>query len=196
MESERLERQVRFIVEIDKLKQVIRRTYLTDEDRNENSAEHSWHVALMALLLAEYADEEIDVCRVITMLLIHDIVEIDAGDTYCYGDVSNDDKIRREREAADRIFPLLPDDQAKELRELWEEFEARTSPEARFAAALDRVLPVIHNYRTEGKSWQEHGVTSKQVIARNAHVREASETLWKFTLSVIEESVGRGFLNP
>jgi putative hydrolase of HD superfamily len=196
VERERLDRQVRFLIEIDSLKQVLRRSYLFTGDRHENSAEHSWHVAVMALVLAEHAEDQLDVGRVMKMLLVHDLVEIDAGDTYCYDDIGNDDKAERERKAADRIFTILPLDQANELRELWEEFEVRESPDARYAAAVDRIMPLLHNYHTQGKSWQEHGVTSDQVIARNIHVREASEVLWRFAQSIIEESVRRGFLKP
>ena len=161
----RLERQLQFVMEIDKLKQVQRRTWLTDGTRTENAAEHSWHLALMCLLLHEYAaDRNLDSLRVLQMLLVHDLVEIDAGDTFVYDEAAAIDKESRERAAADRIFGLLPPDQAGEMRSLWEEFEARQTPEARFAASLDRLQPILHNYHTQGRAWRDHGVTADRVL--------------------------------
>jgi len=194
MDSNRLQRQVNFVLEIDRLKGILRRTHVPGTERRENSAEHSWHLAVMALVLAEHSNEEIDSFRAAKMALIHDLVEIDAGDTYCYDEAGNRDREERERKAADRVFGLLPDDQARELRELWEEFEARATPEARFAAALDRLLPVLHNCFTEGKSWREHGVTRSMVIARNRPMREGSRSLWRFAEGLIEAAVGKGHL--
>src|SRR5436309_14613445 len=144
MDNDRFERQIRFILEIDKLKGILRRTYLLNVDRAENTAEHSWHLAIMAILLAEHANEPVDVARVVKMVLIHDIVEIDAGDTYCYDTEAALNKAERERAAADRIFGILPEDQSRELRELWDEFEEGRTPEARFALALDRFIPQLH----------------------------------------------------
>src|SRR5438874_2362757 len=153
LENERFERQIRFILEIDKLKTILRRTYLIHADRAENTAEHSWHLAIMAILLAEHANEPVDVARVVKMVLVHDIVEIDAGDTYFYDPLGAADKAEREHTAADRLFGILPPDQSLELRTLWEEFEAGTTADARFALALDRFMPQLHNYYTKGRSW-------------------------------------------
>ncbi len=194
METERLHQQLQFIVEIDKLKTVLRRSYLIEAERRENSAEHSWHVAVMAMLLLEHAEEPVNVCRVLKMLLIHDIVEIDAGDTFCYDEEGALDKAERERQAAHRIFGLLPEDQADELRRLWDEFEARVTPEAKFAAALDRLMPLLHNYHTGGKSWREHGITREQVLVHNAHIGDISEGLWQFVKGIIEDAVVQGYL--
>ncbi len=169
LNTERLHQQIAFILEIDKLKSILRRTYLVNDPRHENSAEHSWHLAMMAMVLAEHANAEVNLLRVLKMLLVHDVVEIDAGDTYCYDTGGNDSKAEREMAAAHRIFGLLPNDQRDEMHQLWEEFEARQTPEARFAAALDRLMPILHNYYTQGRSWLEHGVTQTQVIDRNQH---------------------------
>lgn len=195
MLDERLEKQVQFILEIDKLKAILRRTYVTEEQRQENSAEHSWHVAMMAWLLAEHANEPIDVTRVTKMMMVHDIVEIDAGDTYCYDEQGSLDKAERELAAADRIFHLLPQDQGEELRALWDEFESRETPEARFAAALDRVMPLMHNYHTQGRSWQEHGIRKDQVLAHNRHTGEGSEALWELAKEIIEKAAEAGYLS-
>lgn len=190
----RLASQLRFILEIDRLKTVLRRTHLTDRSRNENSAEHSWHIALAAVLLAEHAPADVDLCRVVRMLLVHDVVEIDAGDTYAYDEAAHDDKLERERSAARRIFGLLPDDQADELNALWEEFEARETPEARFANAVDRLQPMLHNYATEGAAWLEHGVESRQVIGRNHVIGDGAPDLWAYAERLIAAAVERGWL--
>jgi len=191
----RLVKQLTFLREIDKLKMVCRRTLLMDGSRYENDAEHSWHLAVMAVLLKEHGNvPSMDLARVIKMVLIHDIVEIDAGDTYCYDKKGNIDKLEREKRAASRIFGLLPDDQREECRTLWEEFEARVTPEAQFAAALDRVQPLMHNYYTQGVVWRNHGVKSTQVRDRNQHVAEGSRPLWKFAEALIRDSVERGYL--
>ena len=195
-DDDRLGRQIEFVVEIDRLKRVLRQTWLMDGSRRENDAEHSWHLAAMALLLHEYAAEpNLDLLRVCEMLLVHDLVEIDAGDTFVYDDEGTSDKAEREERAAERVFGVLPDDQGKELRGLWEEFEARATPEARFAAALDRLQPILHNYHTAGKAWQQHGITSAQVIARNQHMAEGSPRLWEYARQLIDEAVQRGYLN-
>ena len=196
MSDDRLQRQIRFILEIDALKGVLRRTYLPGADRPENSAEHSWHVAVMAVLLAEHANEPVDVARVVRMLLIHDVVEVDAGDTYVYDTAGAEAKAEREVRAADRVFGLLPEDQGRELRALWEEFEEGRTAEARFADALDRLMPVLHNVHTEGRSWREHGITADRVIARNARMSEGSEALWEYARSLIEAAVAKGHLAP
>ena len=193
--SERLGRQVQFLLEVDKLKQVYRQTYLIDQSRKENDAEHSWHIALMAVVLCEHAAEsDVDLLRVLKMLLMHDLVEIDAGDTFCYDEAAQRTKLSRERAAADRIFNMLPADQAAEYRALWEEFEAATSPEARFAAALDRLQPLTHNCMTQGRAWREHGVTEDQVLARNRHIGDGSPALWRHAENMIGNAVEQGHL--
>jgi len=194
MDRHRLNNQLSFLIEIDKLKGVLRQSYLVNAEQRENSAEHSWHIAMMALILSEHSEEEVDLFRVVKMLLVHDIVEIDAGDTYCYDELGLSDQMVREKQAAERIFGLLPEDQAYEIFELWKEYERHDSPEAKFAAALDRLMPLLHNYHTGGKSWQEHGITREQVISRNAGIREGSEALWAYAKSIIDESVTKGYL--
>ncbi|MFO1434337.1 MAG: HD domain-containing protein [Candidatus Competibacteraceae bacterium] len=194
MEPERLGRQIGFLLEIDKLKMILRQSHLIHIDRHENAAEHSWHVAVMALLLTEYADEKPDLLRVLQMLLIHDIVEIDAGDTYCYDEVDNQIKAEREQQAAQRIFGLLPEDQSEKLTALWQEFEAGLSREARCANAVDRLMPILHNYYTQGRSWQVHGVTKAIILARNSRIREYSPYLWQWLDSLLEDAVNQGYL--
>jgi putative hydrolases of HD superfamily len=189
---DRLARQLQFILEIDKLKSIYRRTYLVDGTRSENSAEHSWHLAMLAMVLSEHANEPLDVAKVIKMVLVHDIVEIDAGDTYIYGD--QDGKAEREGMAADRVFGLLPPDQEKEFRGLWEEFESGATAEARFASALDRFIPQLHNYHTEGRSWKEHGISAERVLLRNEQMSAGSVTLWEWTQILIERAVAEGLL--
>lgn len=193
--EDRLQKQLEFIVEVDKLKHIYRQTYLADGSRKENDAEHSWHLALMVFLLSEHTlVEEIDLFRAIKMVLVHDLVEIDAGDTYCYDEKGALDKEEREKKAAERIFNLLPADQAKELWSLWEEFEAVSTPEARYAAALDRLQPLFLNYASEGKSWQEHGVKKSQAIKRNAPIENSSTVLWAHALRTLDEAVKKGYL--
>lgn len=191
----RLERQLAFVVELDRLKQVMRRSYILRGERRENSAEHSWHVALMALVLAEHADDEIDLARVLKLLLVHDVVEIDAGDVFVYDTGARAAKREAERRAAERVFGLLPADQALELRALWEEFEAKQTPEARFAGALDRLMPLLHNHRAEGRTWREHGIVSHQVFAVNEpEISRGSTRLWEHARRLIEDAVARGWL--
>jgi putative hydrolase of HD superfamily len=194
MDPGRFEQQLQFILEIDKLKSVSRRTYLKNSERLENTAEHSWHLAIMANLLAEHANEPVNVARVVKMVLVHDIVEVDAGDTYYYDAVASLDKAERERRAADRLFGILPADQGKDLRELWEEFEECRTPDARFAAALDRFIPQLHNYHTHGKSWSEHGITADRVLERNACMAEGSTKLWECAQALLNDAVAKGFL--
>ena len=181
-----------FLLEADKSKQVFRQTYISDASRKENDAEHSWHLALMCALMSEYANEPIDVAKTMTMVLIHDIIEIDAGDTYAYDEAGNSTKRERELKAADRIFGLLPEDQGKWLRGLWEEFEAAETPEARFALALDKVQPVLLNDATNGQAWEEHGVRISQILKRNQKTPEGSEALWDYTRGLIEKNVALG----
>ncbi len=196
MENNRLKRQLEFVLEIDKLKSIYRRTYLLDTSRRENSAEHCWHLALMAMLLAEHSNVPVDVIKVLKMVLIHDIVEIDAGDVYVYDEAAAQGKYERETAAADRIFGLLPEDQALEFRQLWEEFEAAQTKEALFAGSLDRLMPMLHNFHTHGKSWQEHGITSDRVEKRNCRMRLGSEILWDHARGLIDRAVEEGFLQP
>lgn len=190
----RLAQQIQFIVEIDKLKGILRQTHLTDGSRRENSAEHSWHIALMAILLAEHAAVEVDVLRVIKMLLIHDLVEIDAGDTFCYDLQHNESKADRETQAADRLFGMLPPDQAGELRSLWDEFEAQQTSEALFAASLDRLQPMLNNYATQGGTWKQHNITHDRVLHRAAPIAMGAPPLWEFVQQLIEDSTRNGFL--
>lgn len=190
----RLNQQIQFILEIDRLKQILRQTLLTDGSRRENSAEHSWHLAIMAMLLDEYAPEPVDVLRVVKMLLIHDLVEIDAGDTFCYDVQGNQDKAARELQAADRLFGLLPTDQGTELRSLWEEFEAQATPEARFATALDRLQPLLHNQQTQGGTWRLHEVTRDRVMQRMAPIEAGAPELWLYAQTVIDNCVDAGYL--
>ena len=191
----RLAQQVRFIIEVDKVKEIFRQTLLTQSRRQENDAEHSWHLCLMVIVLAEYANcPDLDVLRVLKMLLIHDIVEIDAGDTFAYDTARMADQHEREARAADRIFGLLPTDQTEEFRRLWDEFEARTTPEARFAAAMDRFQPVLLNCLTEGTAWRQNGVTSDRVIARNRHIADGAVEIWTYAAQMISEAVNAGHL--
>ncbi len=195
MDKERFDQQIRFILEIDKLKSIIRQSYLIAGSRQENSAEHSWHVALMGMLLAEYAEQPVDVLRTMKMLMIHDIIEIDAGDTYCYDEAGTVDQSNRENAAAERLFGLLPEDQMIELRELWDEFEERSTPEAKFAATIDRLMPLLHNYHTEGRSWREHGIRKNQVSARNEVMKDGSLALWQVAMSLIEDAVDKEYFD-
>lgn len=195
--EQRLERQMQFIIEADKLKEVFRQSLVTQSKRRENSAEHSWHFALMIIILAEHSNHQpLDVLRILKMVLIHDLVEIDAGDTYAYDTVNMADQHEREARAADRIFGLLPPDQAAEYRSLWDEFEARQTPEARFAAACDRFHPMLLNCLTGGVTWRKHGVTRSQVIARNQHAALGSERIWAYAHRMVEAAVARGDLPP
>ncbi len=176
----RLEQQMAFIRELDGLKQIGRQTYLKDGSRKENDAEHSWHLAIMALLLGEYANEEMDLLKVISMVLIHDVVELDAGDTYAYDTAGNATKKERESRAADRIFHLLPTDQASYLRQIWDEFEEQVTIEAKFAHTLDNIQPMMLNAATNGKAWKEHQVKLSQILQRNARTGEGSQALWEY----------------
>ncbi len=189
-----LQKRISFIVEIDELKQVFRKTVLIKDCRQENDAEHSWHLAMMVILLSEYSNIGIDLLRAVKMALIHDIVEIEVGDTFCYDVHDREEKTLREREAVSRIFGILPEIQVNEFRLLWEEFERMETPEARFAAAVDRLQPLILNYNTKGHAWLEHGVTKSQVIERNRHIAKGSTRLWEFAKQLIDDSVQRGYL--
>jgi len=192
MTDPRLRRQLDFLVELDKLKLVLRRTRVVGESRHENSAEHSWHLGVMATVLAEHAPEGLDLRRTLAMLLVHDVVEIDAGDTFAFDTEGNADKEERERRAADRLFGLLPADQADELRALWDEFEAHETTEARFANALDRFHALLQNTANHGGTWKEHGITREQILARMDPIREGAPPLWAYVLQVVDEVMGEG----
>lgn len=192
--DDRLTQQISFILELDRLKTVIRRSYLFDQSRRENSAEHSWHVAMLANVLTEYADEPVDVDRVTKMLLVHDIVEIDAGDKMVYDTAARAQNAAKETAAAERIFGLLPPDQTTLLGDLWREFEAGKSPEARFAKTLDRLMPLLHNLHTGGRTWHENGIRKHQVLEINAHMEAGSKRLWQYVRQRIEEAAERGEL--
>ena len=189
----RISQQIEFIITLDKLKNIQRRSYLISGDHTENSAEHSWHIALMAMLLAEYSNESIDLERTIRMLLVHDIVEIEAGDTYCYDDVVN--QTQREEKAADQLFNMLPDDQAEMMRALWDEFESGESSESRFAAAMDRLMPLLQSYHTQGKGWKENEISKSQVLERNGPIVDGSNSLWIYAEKLIEDAAEKGWLN-
>ncbi|MFB2838765.1 HD domain-containing protein [Floridanema evergladense] len=192
--NDRLVQQIQFITEIDKLKTILRQTRLTDNSRQENSAEHSWHLAIMAIILAEYAAPEVDIIKAIKMLLIHDVIEIDAGDTFCYDVKANLDKAEREIKAATRIFGLLPSEQAEELRQLWEEFEVAKTKTAKFAIALDRLQPLLQNQQNQGRTWQIHGITENLVKKRMSPVQEASPILGKLVEEIIADCIAAGYL--
>ena len=178
--DKRLKQQFDFIQEADKEKFIGRQTYLTDGVRKENDAEHAWHMSLMAILLSEYSNEPVDVLKVVTMILIHDIVEIDAGDTYAYDESAKETQRERELKAADRIFRMLPDDQADRLRGLWDEFEERKTPEAVFARTMDNIQPIMLNALSGGKSWEENKVRLQQILERNSITPKGSEVLWEY----------------
>lgn len=192
-DKERLDKQFAFARELDKEKLIGRQTYLANGERKENDAEHAWHMAIMALILSEYANEEIDVLRTISMILIHDVVEIDAGDTYAYDE--NGKKSQREREvkAAERLFGMLPKDQAVKFRNLWEEFEAQETKEAKFARTMDNIQPVVLNDASDGRSWIEHGVHLSQILNRNKNTAKGSEIIWNYAKeNFIDENVRKG----
>lgn len=191
----RLEQQLSLLIELDQLKSVLRRTRVKSaEGRLENSAEHSWHVALMAILMEEHANEPVDIARVVKMLLLHDIVEIDAGDTFVYDTAASKVQEEKELEAAKRLFGMLPDDQGKALFDLWLEFEAAQSADAQFAKALDRLIPMLLNYHNNGQSWREHGVTREQALTINQKIEYGSEALWEKAQHVIEDATEKGWL--
>jgi len=197
MKNERLMKQIQFIVEIDKMKKIFRQNVVIGTTRNENDAEHSWHLAIMAILLSEYSIEKnIDILKVVKMAIVHDLVEIDAGDTFCYDEKGYEDKSEREQKAAKRLFNILPDDQAHEIWNLWREFEELNTPEARFAACLDRMQPLILNYNTNGHTWQKPGVTSEKVLKRNSLLEENAPELWEYAKEIIEASIREGYLKP
>lgn len=193
--DERLSAQLAFLLEADRLKQIERQSLITGSRRRENTAEHSWHLALFALVLGEHSDDDIDLARVVAMVVLHDLVEIDAGDTYAYDEAGYATKVAREQEAADRLFGLLPHDQGSHLRGLWEEYEAAQTPDARFANALDRLQPVLLNHATDGETWAAHGVTADRVRARNSVIAQGSAGLWAAALARIDDAVAKGWIS-
>jgi putative hydrolase of HD superfamily len=192
--NDRLKKQIDFIIELDKMKALYRQTYVLNEDRKENDAEHSWHLAVMAFLLAEHANEEVNIAHVMKMVLLHDVVEIDAGDTYCYDTEANKSKAEREEKAAQRIYSILPEDQRDEYYALWRQFEERETPESRFATVLDRLQPMLLNYTKHGQAWQEHGICKEQVLARNMPYFDASDDLAELIREVIDDAADKGWL--
>ncbi len=190
--EERLKRQLEFSLEIDKEKNVFRQTHLSGHGRNENDAEHSWHMAIMAYLLREYSNEPVDIARVMLMCLIHDVVEIDAGDTYAYDEASLATQQEREDKAKERLFSMLPQDQAEELTEIFEEFEAYETPESKFAHAMDNLQPVILNNSNGGGDWKEHGVTAEQIYGRQRKTALGSEELFDVVDRIIRENIDKG----
>ena len=192
--NERLKKQKEFLLEVDKMKQIYRQTHIRGGSRQENDAEHSWHLALMAFLLEEYANEPVDITRVMKMVLIHDLVEIDAGDTYAYDTAGAVTKREREVKAADRIFGILPEDQGTYFRQLWEEFEAYETADAKFAHLLDNFQPLLLNDASDGRSWTEHGVHKSQVCRRNERIPETSEIIWEKMLEIMDDHIARGHL--
>lgn len=192
-DKERLEKQLDFIREIDKEKMIKRQNYITDCETREDDAQHAWHMAIMTLLLKEYANEDIDVLKTVTMLLIHDLVEVYAGDTYAYDEEGKKTQAEREAKAADKLYGLLPEDQGEYLKNLWYEFEEQKTPEARFARTMDCFQPLILNDATDGRAWKEHGVKRSQVLKRNERVRLGSEQIWEYEKeNLIEKNVRNG----
>ncbi|MCG9749986.1 HD domain-containing protein [Vibrio brasiliensis] len=195
MSSARLEQQLALLMELDQLKSVLRRTRVKSADaRLENSAEHSWHVALMAILMEEHANEPVDIARVVKMLLLHDVVEIDAGDTFVYDVAASAEQEQKELQAAQRLFAMLPDDQGQPLLELWLEFEAASTADAKFAKALDRIIPMLLNYHNQGQSWQEHGVSREQALTVNHKIQYGSQALWDKAQQIINDATDNGWL--
>lgn len=194
MTNEKLLKDIEFIVELDKMKSTFRQTTLIDKSRRENDAEHSWHISIMAMVLSEYANEDIDLFKVIKMLLAHDLVEIYAGDTFCYDKKGNEDKKERELKAADKIYGILSKDKAIEMRALWDEFEEMETKEALFAASMDRLEPIFSNYFSGGGTWTKYGISKAEVHKRIAPIEKSSTELWNFTLNLIEDAVDRGYI--
>lgn len=198
MDTMRFRNQMTFLVEIDRMKTVLRRNLIADGSKREDDAEHSWHLAMMAMVLKEYAAEKehINFDRVLRMALVHDLVEVYAGDTFCYDQEGNQSKAQREQEAADRLFDILPSEQGAEYRKLWEEFDAMDTPDSRYAAAIDRLQPFVLNYLTNGHTWKLGNVESAQVYQRIGPVKEALPELWEPIVKMIQESIEKGLIRP
>ena len=190
--DDRLKEQIDFILEIDKMKEILRQNYLADGSARENDADHSWHLAMMALILSEYSNEKVDVTRVVPMVLTHDLVEIDAGDTYAYDEAGALTKEKREKAAADRIFGILPKEQGTWMRGLWDEFEACNTPDSKFAHVLDNSLPLFLNHAAGGISWKEHKVKRSQIYKRNRITGEGSAKIWEYMQELIQENINKG----
>ena len=193
---ERIEQQAAFAVEIDKVKNIFRQTWLADGGRKENDAEHAWHAALMAVLLAEYSNEPVDVLKVVKMLLIHDLVEIDAGDSYAYDEAAQATAHEREQKAADRIFGMLPEDQKEEFRSLWDEFEEYETPEARFAHVMDNFQPLLLNDAADGKGWKEHHDKRANIEKRNRKTSKGSKMINEYIEQIIDRNIEKGNIEP
>lgn len=193
--TERLEKQIRFLIEIDQIKHIFRKTKLFNKSRFENDAEHGWHLALIALVLGEYSNEPIDTSKVVKMVLIHDIVEIDAGDTIVYDTQMRELAQINEAKAAERIFGMLPEDQKTEFIELWREFEEKKSPESKFAAAIDRFEPILQNHLTDYYTWKEHKITYTQLHNKNKHIQNGSQVIWDIVKNIIDEAKELGAVN-
>ena len=192
--QERLRKQLEFIVEVDKAKEIFRQTLVSNGKRYENDAEHSWHLALMAPLLKEYVKDDVNIERVMNMVIIHDLVEIDAGDTFCYDVEGYKDKAEREQKAADRIFNLLPEDQAEIIFGLWNEFEEMSTPESKYANVLDRLQPILLNIATDGRKWLDNGTSRDMVLKRMAVIEEESKELWTLVNDLVNFAVEKGYL--
>ena len=194
--DERFQKQLSFLIEVDRMKNVLRQTLIADRSRRENDAEHSWHFAIAAMIFSEYAAEadKTDMTRVLKMALVHDLVEVYAGDTFAYDVQGNLGKAAREEAAADRLFSMLPADQSAEIRALWEEFDRMDTPDSRYAAAIDRLQPFICNYVTEGYTWRLHHVTRAQVYERMDMVRAAAPGLWPFVEDVVRDAMEKGYI--
>lgn len=190
--DKKIKSQIKFILEADKLKKVLRKTSITDRSRQENSAEHSWHAALIALVFSEYANEKIDTSKVIKMLLLHDLVEIEVGDTFLYDDTKRAQAEHREAEAAKKIFGMLPDEQAQDFAILWHEFEGKKTAEARFAKAIDRFAPLLMNYMNDGDVWMQNGISSEQCVKKNIPIKDGSEKLWNYAHALIQSGIEKG----
>ncbi len=196
MDRERFEKQIRFILELDKEKNILRQTHLSGHGRRENDSEHAWHLAAMTWLLSEYANEKIDVAKTMLMVLLHDVVEIDAGDSYAYDPAAQKSAHEREIKAAERLYHILPDDQGDYLRALWIEFEAGQTPEARFAHVMDNFQPMLLNDSNGGTDWSEHGIARAQVEKRNTRTAEGSSAIWEYMKEIIGKNVAKGSLKP
>lgn len=194
MINERLKKDIEFIVELDKMKTILRQTSIIGKDQREDDAQHSWHISVMAMILSEYANEDVDTFKVIKMLLTHDLVEIYAGDTFCYDKEGNDSKRERELEAAEKIYSMLDEDKGKELRALWDEFEEMETPEALFAASMDRIQPMLSNYYNEGGTWDKYNVSKSDIYKRIAPVEKSSDKLWEFMTNLIEDARVRNLI--
>jgi putative hydrolase of HD superfamily len=192
--NDRIRKDIEFIVELDKMKSILRQTSLIGEDKREDDAQHSWHIAVMTMVLSEYSNEEFDVNRAIKMLLIHDLVELHAGDTFCYDEKGNEDKRTRELLAADKVFGMLDETKGSFFRSLWDEFEEMVTPEAKFAASMDRLQPMLNNYYNGGGTWRKFGVAQQDVIKRIGPLKETSDQLWQFVEGMLEDAFQRGLI--